>query len=148
GLVRSIYVQHAAVEHGVAGYDPQRVPGDASQAGDDVAREARLDREKLAVVDEGGDHPVHVESLARILRDDLEQLFISAVDRVCAVAARRPLLAVRRKKRKVVAYCGQTRSVVGIFGVRSSGDLGMDPRAPQLLLGDFLPYYGLHQVRA
>ena len=73
---------------------PDRPPAHAREAGDDRAREARLEVEALAVVDDAADHVVHVVGLARRLGQDVEQLLVHAVDRVGRLADRRRLLAV------------------------------------------------------
>ena len=48
------------VEHRVAGHDPDRVPADPGQRGDQRAAEAGLELQHLAVVDDAVDHAVHV----------------------------------------------------------------------------------------
>ena len=69
-----------------------------------AAREARLDVEDLAVIDDGANELVHVVRLARRLGEQIEERLVAAIDGIGHRQVGRELVAVRREVREVLLH--------------------------------------------
>ena len=132
----------------LVGHDPDGTAAHPCEAGDDRAREAGLDVEHEAVVDDPADHVVHVVGLAGRVGEDVQQLLVGAVDGVGGLAPRRGLLAVLGEEGQVVLDRLDALLVGLDLEVPHAGDLGVDLRAAEVLLRDVLASDGARQVRA
>ena len=74
GFVRGVHVDGAREPVGLIGHEAHRAPIQATEAGDHVAREARLHLEEVAVIRQLLDDVHHVVGLPRFLRNDLFEL--------------------------------------------------------------------------
>ena len=134
--------------HRLVGHDADRAALDAAEADEDVGREQLLDLEELLVVEDGGDHVVHVVGLVRAVRDE-------RVERPVEVGELHVgrLVVLRRRVEVVLREVGQHRLdvldgvlLVGghVVGVARLGVVGA--RAAEVLHRDVLAGDGLDHV--
>ena len=100
----------------------------------------------LALVDDGGDDPLHVVGLVRAAGHDVAKLDDLSVGILGLVESRRRLEVVRRKKRQQVADVVEARLLVGGDERRHAGPGGVAHGAAELLEGHLLARDGLHDV--
>ena len=133
--------------HGVVRDHAHAPAVDAGEAGDQVARPARLQLEELAVVHHRSDHFSHVVRLPRVVGHDVQKRVVAAIGRIAGGSTRRLLSAAEREEREVFAHGRKAGGVVGHLHVGASRDLGVHLAAAELLLGDVLPHHALDQIR-
>ena len=96
GLVGRVVVEDAAEMARLVGDDSDRPTAEASEAGDDRLCELRLHVKPLTVINDLGDHVVHVVRLAVRFRERVKQRLFGALDRIGALLNRRRLFAICR----------------------------------------------------
>ena len=77
-FVGRIVEQHAALLHRLVGHDPQGVPVEPGEAGEELLGEQLLELQPRALVDDRLYHLAHVVTAARLLGDQLAQRFLAA----------------------------------------------------------------------
>ncbi len=147
-LARAVDVEAAGQHHRLVGDDADGRALHAREADDDVAGEARLQLEEIALVDHLGDQLLHVVGLVGAGRDQRVERRLDAVGRVPGRPHRR-LLAVGGGQE--IDEAAQLQERLDIVLEREVGDARarrMRDRAAQLLLRDTLMRHRLHHVGA
>ena len=131
---------------GLVADDADGVAVDAGEPAHDVAGPERVDLEELAVVDDLGDHLLHVVRLVRRVGDQVDDAVARAVGGVVGLVVRRVLEVVGREERQQVAHLRQ-RGLLVVVHERGDARLRrVRERAAELLLGDVLAGDRLHDV--
>ena len=109
GLLRRVDVERAREHLRLVPDDADDVAVDPREPAHDVHRPERVHLEELAVVDDLGDHLLHVVRLVRRVRDELDDPVARAVGIVVGLEVRRVLEVVGRQEREQVAHLRRAR---------------------------------------
>ena len=125
---------------------PDGTSPEARKPRDQVGSPARVNLEEASIINDRTDHVVHVVRLSRHVGHDIEQAFVSTIDRVVRLPDRRRLCVVRRQIGKELPDRLETIDFGGPGKMRYAGGRRVDARAAQLLEAHILVRNRFHHV--